>query len=171
MNIISPPGIKSRQIVTFDPITIPATGVTVTDAQAITPVDLTRAVIKVLSTHGGFYSSSTARWYGWIGLEFQDASNALATWKTTDRAGTLGSIIFVGEIIEYYEKPKSIQLVSADGDTSQSINTVDPNRCELVRAYEYLGYAQEKFTPTLNANTVTWDSAPNTAARLFVVEW
>lgn len=163
--------VRSRQEVTFATVYLPASGGTTTATQTISVVNTACTVVRMLGTHAGYYSSSVAKFYGAAGVELQDATTAKLTVKMASLAGGPYGMSFKAEVIEYAETPKSLQLVSGNDATSQTINLVDTAKCELVRGYEFLSFAAESFVPTLNTTSVSWNSAIPTAFRFYVLEW
>lgn len=61
------------------------------------------------------------------------------------------------EVIEYWEKPKSLQVVSGNGSTSQTISTLNFNNVEIeMNSYQHDNYGLAARITAIATNSVTW---------------
>ena len=164
-----PSAIKSVQLATFA-VTFGATGQASQNA-TITAVDPAKSIVELIAGPSCRYYSGSDQWGGWLGAALADSTTLTCYRNITSFAGTSQTVHLTFQVTEYYEKPKSLQVVAGNGSASQTIAAVDTGRARLVSAFLFTNMAQEIYVSSLASTAVTWSRALDSyAAKYQVVE-
>ncbi len=167
MRINRVPLIKSVQRVTFSEAA--ATGLH-TYTQTIARVLIDRTLVMIINMQAGYYASASLFWSYFAGADLLDPSTVRLN-VNAQAVGTPAGVIARVEIIELMARPRSLQALAGNSDTSQTISTVDPTKAIIVPAYQMATLAGESNNPTLEATRVLWTAATDPAYRWQVAQF